>query len=181
MFEDLHKEVPSARGNIAGANGCSPIFVSEVNMEFSVRPAEAADISQMCDLLSELFSIESDFIPDKRKQAQGLELLLNDKTGSSVVLVAEKSDEIIGMCSVQTLISTAEGGPVGLLEDLIVKKCQRGKGTGTRLLSEIFKWCASNNILRIQLLRDSDNLKSLIFYNINGLSSTRLVCMRKYL
>lgn len=146
-----------------------------------IRQAEAGDISQMCDLLFELFSIEADFIPDGGKQAQGLELLLNNKTNSSVVFVAEKDNEIIGMCSVQTVISTAEGGPVGLLEDLIVRNDHRRNGTGTRLLSEIFKWCTAKNISRIQLLRDSDNLKAMIFYNVNGLSSTKLVCMRKYL
>jgi GNAT superfamily N-acetyltransferase len=97
------------------------------------------------------------------------------------VFVAEKGDEIVGMCSVQTLISTAEGGPVGLLEDLIVKKDHRGKGIGTSLLSEIFRWCAAKNISRLQLLRELDNKRALKFYADNGWSSTRLVCMRKML
>ena len=135
----------------------------------------------MCGLLSELFSIESDFSPDSQKQATGLSLLLTDRSGSSAVLVAEKGDEIVGMCSVQTLISTAEGGPVGLVEDLIVRKDYRGNGIGTRLLSEIFRWCDSKNISRVQLLRDFDNMNALMFYAMNGWSSTKLVCMRRSL
>ena len=106
---------------------------------------------------------------------------MNDKSGLSIVFVAEKVDEIIGMCSVQTLISTAEGGPAGLLEDLIVRKDHRGNGIGTRLLSETLRWCDKKNISRLQLLRDADNGSALKFYGGNGWSSTRLVCMRKML
>jgi len=148
-------------------------------MDVLIRPAKTSDIPRMCGLLSELFSIESDFSPDSQKQAKGLSLLLADRSGLSAVLVAEEGDEIIGMCSVQTLISTAEGGPVGLLEDLIVRKDHRGNGIGTRLLSEIFRWCDTKNISRLQLLRDADNESALKFYAGNGWADTNLVCMRK--
>jgi GNAT superfamily N-acetyltransferase len=146
-----------------------------------IRPAKTADIPRMCCLLSELFAIESDFSPDSQRQVMGLSLLLADRSGLSAVLVAEQGDDIVGMCSVQTLISTAQGGPVGLLEDLIVKKDHRGNGIGTRLLSEIFRWCDTKNISRLQLLRDVDNMSALMFYAVNGWSSTSLVCMRKFL
>jgi len=148
-------------------------------MDVLIRPAKTADIPRMCGLLSELFSIEPDFSPDSQKQAKGLNLLLADRSGLSAVLVAEKGDEIVGMCSVQTLISTAQGGPVGLLEDLIVRKGHRGNGIGTRLLSEIFIWCDAKNISRLQLLRDVDNEHALRFYAGNGWADTNLVCMRK--
>ncbi len=146
-----------------------------------IRPASLADIRQMCTLLSELFSIESDFSPDRDKQARGLNLLISDTSGSSAVFVAEDSGEIIGMCSVQMLISTAEGGPVGLVEDLIIRRDCRGKGIGTALLSGIVRWCASKKATRLQLLRDADNAEAHEFYIGNGWSETRLLCMRKYL
>jgi GNAT superfamily N-acetyltransferase len=147
----------------------------------SIRPARTADIPQMCNLLGELFSIESDFSPDKQKQAQGLDLLFNDSSGQSIVFVAEEDGEIVGMCSVQTLISTAEGGPVGLLEDVIVRKERRGKGIGKTLLSEVVGWCAGKNISRLQLLRDADNIEALKFYDTNGWFDTSLLCMRKFI
>ncbi len=148
-------------------------------MEVLVRGARPADIPQMCVLLSDLFGIETDFSPDRGKQGRGLELLLGEASGPAIVLVAEKAGEIIGMCSVQTVISTAEGGPAGLLEDLVVKKDHRGKGIGTRLLSEVHKWCVIKNISRIQLLRDADNLAARKFYSSNGWRETNLICMRK--
>jgi GNAT superfamily N-acetyltransferase len=135
----------------------------------------------MCSLLCELFGIESDFRPDSRKQALGLGLLVGDGSGSSLVLVAETGNEIIGMCSVQILISTAQGGPVGLLEDLVVKREHRGNGIGTGLLSEIVSWCETKKITRIQLLRDADNGRAHEFYIGNGWADTNLLCMRKML
>jgi ribosomal protein S18 acetylase RimI-like enzyme len=150
-------------------------------MDVLIRPAITADIPQMCDLLSDLFSIESDFSPDSQKQASGLGLLLDNRNGSSAILVAERNEEVIGMCTVQAVISTAQGGPVGLIEDLVVKREHRGNGIGTRLLSEIVRWCALKNITRLQLLRDADNKSAFEFYTRNGWSSTRLVCMRKML
>ncbi len=150
-------------------------------MDFLIRQAGIDDIPQMCSLLSELFSIEIDFKPDRERQARGLIILISDTSGSSIVLVAENDDKIIGMCSVQTLVSTAEGGIVGLLEDLIVHRDYRGNAVGTKLLSGITKWCRTKNISRLQLLRDMDNIKAMDFYIDKGWMNTNLICMRKFL
>ncbi len=150
-------------------------------MDIAIRPARRGDIPLMCDLLSELFTIESDFSPDRTKQARGLNLLLSGVFGLSVVLVAENGGRVVGMCSVQVLVSTAEGGSVGLIEDLIVQKELRGNGIGARLLSGILEWSRDNNISRLQLLRDADNTKALSFYAANGWRDTKLACMRKLL
>jgi len=150
-------------------------------MDYIIRPAHFEDIPEMCGLLSELFSIESDFCPDYHKQAAALGLLINNSSGSSAVIVAADAKRVIGMCTMQTLISTAQGGHVGLIEDLIVREDCRGKGIGKRLISEIIKWCPRNNISRVQLLRDSENLSAREFYLSNGWSDTKLLCMRKLL
>jgi GNAT superfamily N-acetyltransferase len=125
--------------------------------------------------------IESDFSPGREKQARGLNLLIGDASGSSALFVAEKAGAIVGMCSVQALISTAEGGRAGLVEDLIVQREYRGKGIGTAILSRIFSWCSAREISRLQLLCDADNAGALRFYASDGWSATRLVCMRKHL
>lgn len=44
---------------------------------------------------------------------------------------------IVGMATIQTLISTAEGGRVGLVEDVVVDESFRGKGIGKLLLAGI--------------------------------------------
>ncbi len=147
-------------------------------MDITLRPARSEDIGQLCGLLGDLFCLESDFEPDPRKQARGLELLINDSPGNSLVLVAESGGEVLGMCSVQTLISTAEGGPVGLIEDVIVRKDSRKKGIGTRLLSEALTWCEKKGLSRVQLLADQDNGDALKFYVNRCWKTTNLSCLR---
>lgn len=130
-------------------------------------------------LLEELFSIEADFSPDTVKQERGLTRLLRDRKDSSFVLVAETNEEVVGMCTLRVLISTSEGGEVGLLEDLVVKKDYRRMGVGSRLMSGIISWSRKRNLSRIQLLRDVDNREARDFYIRQGWNDTNLVCMRK--
>ena len=151
----------------------------DINSTIKIRRAYQSDIPQMCDLLTELFSIEADFIAAPDKQARGLQLLLEDKNGS-LVLVAAVENEVVGMCSIQTLTSTSEGGPVGLLEDVVVKTDYRSKGVGTALLSEIFSWCEEKGLTRVQLLADRDNQQALDFYVSREWIYTNLICMRKH-
>jgi GNAT superfamily N-acetyltransferase len=151
----------------------------DMDSNIRIRKADQGDIPQMCDLLTELFSIEADFGVDRDRQARGLQLLLEDED-RSLVLVAALGNEVIGMCSVQTLISTSEGGPVGLAEDVVVRNDFRGKGVGTALLSRIFSWCEEKGMTRVQLLADRDNQEALYFYTTREWTYTNLVCMRKF-
>ena len=86
---------------------------------------------------------------------------------------------VLGMCTVQTLISTAEGGRVGLLEDLVVAADFRRQGIGAKLLAEAVKWAECQGLKRLQLLADKNNEAALSFYENQGWKSTQLVCLRK--
>ena len=151
----------------------------EINSNIKIRKAYQSDISQMCDLLNELFSIEADFVAAPDKQARGLQLLLEDKD-RSLVLVAAVGNEVVGMCSVQTLLSTSEGSLVGLVEDVVVRNDYRGKGVATSLLANIFSWCEEKGITRVQLLADRGNQEALDFYVSREWIHTNLICMRKF-
>jgi GNAT superfamily N-acetyltransferase len=144
-----------------------------------IRPAEQGDISGMCALLQDLFSLESDFHPDADKQTRALSLMIGDCSSNSLVLVAQSGGVIAGMATVQTLISTAEGGPVGLVEDVAVLKEYRGNGIGTMLLDRIMSWARQRNLRRLQLLADRSNQPALDFYHRRQWSTTNLVCLRK--
>lgn len=143
-----------------------------------IRKAESQDTSGMLSLLKELFSIEEDFVFDAEKAKKGLELILKDGK-RSLIMLAEENKEIIGMASVQLVISTAEGGYSGLIEDVVVKKALRGKGVGRKLLESIETWARENNVKRIQLLADKSNAPALNFYKKNSWDSTSMICLRK--
>ncbi len=146
-----------------------------------IRSAHSADIPVLCDLLADLFESESDFAADPKKQATGLRLLLEDGTGRSKVFVAVHEEHVIGMCSVQVIISTAEGRPAAIVEDLVVRREQRGFGFGTALLEAVREWCLDRGITRLQLLADKDNAYALAFYADRRWCGTNLICLRKRL
>ena len=143
-----------------------------------IRPAIPADIDELVLLLNDLFTLEADFVPDIEKQRRGLTLML-DGNGDRTILVAKCDGGLAGMCSVQTLISTAEGGQVGILEDLIVSAPYRHKGIGRLLMTAIASWAREKGLLRLQLLADRDNDGALAFYKRIGWDKTRLICLRK--
>jgi ribosomal protein S18 acetylase RimI-like enzyme len=145
----------------------------------TIRTAKPSDIPQLVGLLKELFTIEEDFDFDQDKQACGLNLLLNSE--KDCILVAELlcDNRVLGMCTVQTLISSAKGGPVGLLEDLVVAEDFRHQGIGTKLFAEAVNWAECRGLKHLQLLADKNNLPALNFYQKQGWQSTQLVCLRK--
>ncbi len=135
----------------------------------------------MCDLLRDLFTVEADFEFDAAKQAKGLSMLVSDPSGRAFVGVAVADNCIAGMATVQTLVSTAEGGRVGFVEDVIVDKRCRCRNVGTLLIGKIIAWSREQGLSRLQLLADRENHLALNFYTSRGWDFTKLICLRKCL
>ena len=142
----------------------------------TIRPAVLSDIDTLTSLLKILFSIEEDFIFNETLQRQGLGLMLDNERGC--VLVAEVNGQVVGMCSGQITVSTAEGGPALLVEDVIVQEDCRGQGFGRRLMEEVAGWGKTKGALRLQLLADRNNASALEFYKKLGWQTTELICLR---
>src|SRR5205809_3741783 len=98
-----------------------------------IEPATEADLDELSELLGELFAQESDFRPNKDKQLRGLRLIF-EQPNRGRVFVLRRDHAIVGMINLLFTISTAEGGFVILLEDLVIHKNYRDKGYGSRLL-----------------------------------------------
>jgi GNAT superfamily N-acetyltransferase len=143
-----------------------------------LRDALARDLDAMVGMLRQLFGIETDFAFDERKQRHGLAALMADH-GRSVVRVAESHHKIVGMCTAQINISTAEGGMSALVEDMIVDATYRGKGVGTALLKSIELWASEHQCVRMQLLADFNNTPAFEFYANAGWHRTNMVCCNK--
>ncbi|NOY45484.1 GNAT family N-acetyltransferase [Deferrisoma camini] len=145
----------------------------------TVRPARPDDVPALCRLLEQLFRLEADFASDPARQARGLAWLLAADPRRAQVFVAEAAGRPVGMVSVQVLISTAEGGEVGLLEDLVVDEGFRGRGIGATLLEAAEAWAHGRGLLRLQLLADRDNAPALRFYRHRRWHPTRLLALRR--
>ena len=144
-----------------------------------IRTATPNDIPAMAELLHQLFAIEVDFTPDYEKQTKGLALLINRPTAK--IFVAEIDGQVVGMCTVQILISTAMGLEVGAVEDVVVDVAYRGKGIGSALMRSIEAWAAKKKLGRLQLRADKDNGPALCFYRQQGWKRTNLIDWMKIL
>jgi ribosomal protein S18 acetylase RimI-like enzyme len=142
------------------------------------RRANINDIPSLIVLLGILFSIETDFTIDESKQRSGLKMMLDDNT-NRCIMVAEINQRVVGMCSAQMLVSTAEGGLVALIEDLVIDKEHRGQGIGKILLLSVENWAVEKGSKRLQLLADRNNTPALDFYKAMNWNYTQLVCLRK--
>lgn len=144
-----------------------------------IRSAGSADIDALIPLLHLLFSIEEDFDFDPARQRRGLEMMLGNN--SAVILVAEAESRVIGMCSGQLTISTAEGGPALLIEDVVVDKPWQGRGIGRALMAALEQWARARKVMRLQLLADRNNKTGQEFYKALGWQDTSLICLRRRL
>jgi GNAT superfamily N-acetyltransferase len=142
-----------------------------------LRKARYTDLGDLTALLRLLFTLENDFDWNENKQLQGLALMLNNSLGC--ILVAEKDGRIVGMCTGQVVISTAEGGPAVLVEDMVVAGEHRRQGIGRTLLEGMGVWARERGATRLQLLADRHNAPALVFYQRIGWQVTALICLRQ--
>lgn len=147
-------------------------------LNYCIRRANYSDLKSMIRLLRILFSIETDFEVDESTQQGGLEMMLGNYT-ERCIIVAEINQQIVGMCTAQILVSTAEGARVALIEDLVVEDAFRGQGIGKGLLLAIEGWSIAQDVRRLQLLADRNNTRALEFYKSMNWRYTQLVCLRK--
>ena len=147
--------------------------------QITLRPARTTDLPALVELLCQLFSIETDFEVRPARHARGLRLLLGAvRRGRAYVAVAEARGEVVGMATVQTVVSTAEGARSGWIEDVVVRDDLRGAGIGTSLMANIAQWARANGLSRLQLLADGRNRLALAFYDWLAFQTTNMICLR---
>jgi len=144
-----------------------------------IEPATIDDLPQLADLLHGLFSQEADFIPNREKQMKGLRLIL-EQPSRGRIFVLRSGTRIIGMINLLITISTAEGGFVLMLEDLVVHCDHRGQGYGGRLLEHALEYARIKGFLRVTLLTDKLENRARDFYEHHGFRQSGMVPMRYY-
>jgi GNAT superfamily N-acetyltransferase len=147
--------------------------------ELRIEPATLDDLSELAELLMDLFSQEEDFTPDREKQLRGLRLIL-EQPSRGRIFVLRNHQKIIGMINLLITISTAEGGFVLLVEDLVIRQEHRGQGYGSRLLKHAIEFARQKHFLRLTLLTDQPN-ESRRFYLKHGFSESGMIPMRLHL
>lgn len=148
--------------------------------EVVIEEPDSRDVPAMLELLAELFTQERDFRPDPEKQLRALRLILaNPEQGR--LFVARTRGRVAGMATVLSTVSTAEGGPVLLLEDVVVSASSRGNGIGGRLVDHILDWAGEQGFLRVSLLTDAENDGAQRFYQNRGFVPSAMRLFRRNL
>lgn len=146
-------------------------------MNQQITLATQANLDELVHLLNVLFTQDIEFEPDYEKQKAGLEqIILNPSVGE--ILVMKINGKIVGMVSLLYSISTALGGKVAILEDMVIAKDFRNKGFGKELLHEAIAFAKRSDCLRITLLTDFDNETAIKFYQSAGFSLSKMIPLR---
>ena len=145
-----------------------------------IEPATFEDLDELSLLLGELFTEEGDFCPDKEKKLRGLRLIF-EQPNRGRVFVLRQDRTIVGMINLLFTISTAEGGFVILLEDLVVHKNFRGHGYGSKLLEYAINFAKQKNFLRITLLTDRPENVAQAFFRKHGFVDSSMIPMRLWI
>ena len=145
-----------------------------------IESATLDELPQLADLLYDLFSQEADFIPNRDKQIRGLRLIL-EQPNRGRIFVLRNGVRIIGMINLLITISTAEGGFVLILEDLVIHRDHRGQGYGGKLLSHALGYAKDKGFLRVTLLTDKIENQARAFYERHGFQQSDMVPMRYYI
>ena len=143
----------------------------------AVQPATLEDIPAMAELLALLFMQEADFSPDLFKQQAGLKNIIQNPHIGNLFVYKEK-EVVIGMVSLLYTVSTAMGGTVAILEDLVLSAESRGKGVGSKLLEAAVEFAREKGCLRITLLTDPTNRRAIEFYQDHGFVKSAMKPLR---
>jgi RimJ/RimL family protein N-acetyltransferase len=144
-----------------------------------LEAATLEDLPQLTELVMALLGQEEDFTPDRVKQEHGIRLIL-EQPNRGRIFVLRTDHSIIGMVNLQFTISTAEGGFVILMEDVIVHPMHRGQGYGTKLLQHAIQFAKEKKVRRITLLTDQISAESQRFFQRNGFQHSHMIPMRLF-
>ena len=142
-----------------------------------IDPANLSDVPQLCDLLEQLFSEEAEFYPNQYLQSAALRQII-ERPEAGQILVLRDGSSIVGMVNLLFTISTALGGRVAIVEDMVVRPARRGNGDGSMLLQAAIDFARSVACRRITLLTDRTNEAAQRFYKRHGFTLSDMIPLR---
>jgi N-acetylglutamate synthase-like GNAT family acetyltransferase len=145
-----------------------------------VEPATIEDLPALTELVMELFAHSGDFSPDRATQERGLQLIL-EQPSRGRIFVLRTDHRIIGMVNLLFTISTARGGFVVLMEDVVVHPDHRGLGYGSMLVKYVIEFAKQKDFKRITLLTDRISAESQHFFHKHGFEYSNMIPMRMIL
>ena len=143
-----------------------------------VETATIEDLPSLVELTMELFRLQGDFDPNPAAQERGIALILEEPSRGRI-FVLRNGHQIVGMVNLLFTISTAMGGFVLLMEDVVIHPDHRGQGYGSMLLQHVVEFAQTKDFKRITLLTDKISADSQNFFRKYGFEYSNMIPMRR--
>ncbi len=174
----LNPEPPtSGFSRILVGTGAESGILMSIMTDVRIEPATLEDLDPLVDLVMGLFSLEEEFEPDRDRQERGLRLIL-EQPNRGRIFVLRNDHMIFGMVNLLFTLSTAEGGFVIQMEDLVVHPDHRGQGYGSQLLDRAVEFAKEKKFLRLTLLTDKIGADSQRLFQKHGFRFLQMIPMR---
>ena len=138
-----------------------------------IREASLEDLNTIQELNNSLFKLEkenydSTLVYDWPLSEEGKEYFL-DLINNHYVIVAIYDNNIVGYLAGSILEKGSyEEIQYGEINNMFIKKENRGLGIGKSLINNFKDYCKSNNILNIKVVASFKNKDAIEFYRKNG-------------
>lgn len=142
-----------------------------------IESATIDDLPALTELVMDLMARSGDFTPDRAAQERGLRLILEQPSRGRIFVLRNK-DKIFGMVNLLFTISTARGGFVILMEDVVIHPDHRGQGFGRMLVDYVVSFAKQKNFKRITLLTDRMSAENQEFFKKMGFEHSSMIPMR---
>lgn len=143
-----------------------------------VEPATIEDLPALTELVMDLMARSEDFSPDEALQERGLRLIL-EQPSRGRIFVIRNAERIFGMVNLLFTISTARGGFVILMEDVVIHPDHRNQGFGTMLVDYVVDFAKQKSFKRITLLTDKMSAEAQEFFKKHGFDYSHMIPMRR--
>jgi ribosomal protein S18 acetylase RimI-like enzyme len=140
----------------------------------SIREAVGDDFEYVFDLILELRASERETGKVDKKELRDIFKRFLASSERSIY-VAEKGGAVIGLITLTTYESLYEDKAWVLVDELVVKEGYRGRGTGSRLLDEAFRFAREKQCGGVALTADEENTSAVELYRSYGFRRTDIV------
>jgi len=141
-----------------------------------IHEATLEDLPRLTELLAVHHGVDSDCGRSKQI-SDGVRFLL-EHPAQGFVFVAQKDGQVIGLISLIITISTAEGGLVLLVEDIVVARDCRNRGFGSMLLEHTARYAREKGFLRVTLLSQQCTETARRFFKKRGFADSEMIPMQ---
>lgn len=143
-------------------------------MNLHVREAMVADARAVIELIRELAQTGGESSPITEQYVQ--EYLASP---GSRILLAIENDRAVGLLSYSTRPNLFHAGDSCLIEELVVREAERGRGVGNALVSELLRRVAAT-CAEVSVSTMPDNIDAQRFYKSHGLTDEAVFLERHF-